>query len=98
MNPVPSPARDELDDLQDLDEPIVQRADGWYWQDIDTRVEVGPFDSAAAARADWQAAGEDAPEPGESLAEAESELGISDWIDPDTGSPAEGLGPRLGDE
>jgi hypothetical protein len=28
-------------------------------------------------------------EPGESLEEAEDELGISDWIDPDTGLPAE---------
>lgn len=32
-------------------------------------------------------------EPGESLQEAEDELGISDWIDPDTGDPAEGLSP-----
>jgi len=28
-------------------------------------------------------------EPGETLAEAETEIGMSDWVDPDTGLPAE---------
>jgi hypothetical protein len=32
---------------------------------------------------------DEAQEPGESLQEAEAEIGISDWIDPDTGEPAE---------
>lgn len=41
----------------------------------------------------------EAPEPGETLAEAESELGINDWIDPETGEPPEGQSPpRLEDE
>ena len=40
-----------------------------------------------------EAANEEAPEPGESLREAESEIGIADWIDPETGDPAEGLSP-----
>jgi hypothetical protein len=31
--------------------------------------------------------------PGETLAEAESELGVSDWIDPDSGGLAEGQSP-----
>jgi hypothetical protein len=35
----------------------------------------------------------DEPEPGETLDEAESEIGINDWIDPDTGEPAEGQSP-----
>lgn len=39
---------------------------------------------------------EDAPEPGEGLREAESEIGIADWIDPDTGEPAEGPSPPHG--
>ena len=49
----------------------------------------------------WQAgaiqeADGEAPEPGETLQEAEDEIGIADWIDPDTGDPAEGfLRPRL---
>ena len=37
-------------------------------------------------------------EPGETLQEAEDELGISDWIDPDTGEPAEDSAPHLKDE
>ena len=28
-------------------------------------------------------------EPGETVEEAEDEIGISDWIDPDTGDPGE---------
>ena len=37
-------------------------------------------------------------EPGETLQEAEAELGLSEWIDPDTGELAEGMGhPRLED-
>ena len=28
-------------------------------------------------------------EPGETVEEAEEEIGISDWIDPDTGDPGE---------
>jgi hypothetical protein len=33
----------------------------------------------------------------EGLQEAESELGINEWIDPDTGGPAEDNIPRLED-
>ncbi len=36
-------------------------------------------------------------EPGESLAEAEQEMGISDWIDAETGLPAEENGTRTED-
>jgi hypothetical protein len=34
-----------------------------------------------------------APEPGETLQEAEDEIGIADWIDPETGAPAQGQSP-----
>jgi hypothetical protein len=37
--------------------------------------------------------GEDAQVPEETLSEAESELGMNDWIDPETGEPAEGQSP-----
>jgi hypothetical protein len=37
-------------------------------------------------------------ELGETLQEAESELGISEWIDPDTGVPAEDSVPRIEDQ
>ena len=34
-------------------------------------------------------------EPGETLAEAEAELGVADWIDPETAALAEDHVPRL---
>jgi len=44
-----------------------------------------------------QANGDGAPEPGETLEEAESEIGIADYLDPETGAPAEEERPRLED-
>ena len=37
-------------------------------------------------------------EEGETLQEAEAEIGIADWIDPETGKPAEGPTPHFSDE
>lgn len=73
---------------------IVAHPDGYYWVTDDGRLEVGPFASAAAALADLRAADESGLEPVESLAEAEDEIGVADWIDPDTGEPAEDSTPR----
>jgi hypothetical protein len=73
---------------------IVQRPDGFHWIALDGRQEFGPFETAELARANMiDAADEFAPEPGEALQEAESEIGIADWIDPETGEPAEGPSP-----
>ena len=69
---------------------VVQHPDGFYWVAADGRQQFGPFETAAEARADRDRFDERMPEPGESLEEAESEIGIADWIDPDTGEPAEG--------
>lgn len=76
---------------------IVQRADGFYREKTGGEA-VGPYATLAEAEADLLADGaaEDL-EAGESLQEAESELGISEWIDPDTGGPAEDNVPRLED-
>jgi hypothetical protein len=76
---------------------IVQRADGFYREKAGGEA-VGPYATLAEAEADLLADGaaEDL-EAGESLQEAESELGISEWIDPDTGGPAEDNVPRLED-
>ena len=76
-----------------VEERVVKRPDGYYWTTPDGKREIGPFSSYADAMADTLAADLDAPEPGESLRDAESEIGISDWIDPETGEPAEGLSP-----
>lgn len=78
-------------------ERIVERPDGFYWQSKETGEEYGPFDSLVKAVADMQAARETPYEPGESLEEAESEIGIAEWIDPDTGVPAEESVPRIED-
>jgi hypothetical protein len=68
---------------------IVERGDGFYWQAIEGGREHGPFATLADAVADMQSGEETLYEPGETLAEAEAEIGIADWIDPDTGEPAE---------
>lgn len=92
------PDIDDDGEVPELDGPrIVMRPDGYHWLSEDGRIENGPFESARAAWADMHAADEDAPEPGESVIEASSEIGIADWVDPDTGEPAEGTVPRLGD-
>jgi hypothetical protein len=73
---------------------IFERPDGFHWIAPDGHHEFGPFETVEQAMADMiDAADEDAPEPGETLQEAESEIGIADWIDPQTGEPAEGSCP-----
>lgn len=76
---------------------VIERPDGFYWEDArgDAR---GPYATLSEAEADMLADGVAADAEGaESLQEAESELGISEWIDPDTGGPAEDNVPRLED-
>lgn len=75
------------------DEQIMRRPDGYYWQTPDGKQEFGPFESLELALADRELTDEEAPEPGETLQEAENEIGIADWIDPETGEPAEGQSP-----
>jgi hypothetical protein len=84
---------DEVLDTSDLGERINHRPDGYYWQAIDGKQEIGPFDSYAEALADMDSGDAAGWTPGETLAEAESEIGMSDWIDPDSGAPAEGQAP-----
>lgn len=83
--------------IEPLDEEaarIVERPDGFYWLCEEGKHEVGPFATFEDAIADMRAAEESDIEPGETLAEAEDEVGIADWIDPDTGEPAEEHVPR----
>jgi hypothetical protein len=75
---------------------IIERPDGYYWQAEDAKEQYGPFVTLAEAELDMQSGGND-QEVGESLQEAESELGIADWIDPDTGGPAEDSVPHIED-
>lgn len=94
--PVPARETASMKAVPEADEVLVgqvlKRPGGYYWSLSDGGREFGPYDSFEEAQADMEAAADlDAPEPGESLQEAESELGIADWIDPETGEPAEGL-------
>ncbi len=77
---------------------IIERPDGFYWQAKGDGKEYGPFATLAEAEASMQADGDTGFEPGESLEEAESEIGIAEWIDPDTGVPAEESVPRIDDK
>lgn len=106
MNSMATPAVND-DSFEDGDESITEvdmgdiilRPDGYHWQAPGGKQEFGPFETLEAALADMEAVDEETSEPGESLQEAEDEIGIADWIDPDTGEPAEGQSmPRLHDE
>jgi hypothetical protein len=73
----------------DDDARVIERPNGFYWQAPDGVREYGPFATLLETVQDMQATGDEAPEPGETLQEAEAEIGIADWIDPETGAPAE---------
>lgn len=73
---------------------IIERPDGVYWQNLDSGKEFGPFPTLMEAVDDMEYA-EASLEPGESLDEAGDEIGISGWVDPDTGQLAEESIPRL---
>lgn len=78
---------------------VLERPDGFYWESKTTKELRGPFETRAEAEADLLAGGaaEEGLEGEGTLQEAESELGISEWIDPDTGGPAEDNVPRIED-
>jgi hypothetical protein len=69
---------------------VLERPDGFYWQSKDGGRDYGPFPTLLEAVQDMQYKDEPTSyEPGETLAEAETEIGVSEWVDPDTGLPAE---------
>ena len=95
---VSQPPVEEPIDEQPIEGRVVKRPDGYYWEakGVEAR---GPFVTRAEAEADRLAGGSTEGEfdPGESLQEAESEIGVAEWIDPDTGGPAEDNIPRIED-
>jgi hypothetical protein len=76
---------------------VLERPDGFYWQDRLTEKMYGPFPTLLEAEQDMGSQNDDGYEEGETMEDAESEIGIAGWIDPDTGEPAESLSPRLSD-
>lgn len=95
----PATNADLHDPREDMLGRLVERPDGVHWIAEDGHKEFGPFASVEEALAAMsEAAEEEAPEPGETLAEAEQELGLSDWVDPDTGELAEDVSARVFDD
>jgi hypothetical protein len=91
------PAEEPIEE-QPVQARVIKRPDGYYWESKGKEAR-GPFATRAEAEADLLAGGAAAGEfeAEETLQEAESELGISEWIDPDTGGPAEDNVPRIED-
>lgn len=90
--PVAVPQPEEADPQADT-AAIVERPDGFYWQSPDGEQEFGPFESFEHARADRDGVEDGALAPGALLREAERDIGIADWIDAESGEPAEGGSP-----
>jgi len=76
---------------------FIERPNGVYWRASDGGKEYGPYATLGEAEADALSAEVTDFEPAESVEEAEAEIGIAEWIDPDTGAPAEESVPRLED-
>ena len=81
---------------------VIERPNGFYWQDELTDKFFGPFPTLLAAVQDMQdqrdSDSDNDFEEGESLEDAEAEIGMAGWIDPETGEPAEGSSTRLNDD
>jgi len=77
---------------------VIERPDGYYWQDIRSDEWYGPYPTLPEAEQDMQGQIDTGYEEGESLEEAAAEIGINGWLDPDTGELAEDFQPHLSDE
>lgn len=77
---------------------IIERPDGFYWQDKQSDKLHGPFATLFDAVLDMQDRGDTGYGEGESLQEAEAEIGIRGQMDPETGAPEEGFRPHLSDQ
>ncbi len=77
---------------------LIERPDGFYWQDKLSDDLYGPFPTLLEAVQHMLNHDDTGYEEGESLEEAEAEIGIADWTDPETGEPAEGLRPHCSDD
>jgi hypothetical protein len=92
-----APAAEASPPLTEAASRVVARPDGFYWVADDGRQEFGPFATAVLALAALREGIETALEPGQTVEEAEAEIGIAEWVDPETGQPAEDVATRLED-
>jgi hypothetical protein len=72
-----------------VENKIVERPDGFYWQDQETQKLFGPFATLMEAKQDRDYNADSEFEPGETLEQVEEEIGVSNWIDHETGQPGE---------
>ena len=92
------PQLEEAIEPADLNDRVIERPDGFDGESKKKGETYGPFKTLVEAEADMLAGGASAEDlEAEGLQEAESELGINEWIDPDTGGPAEDNVPRIED-
>lgn len=76
---------------------VFERPDGFYWQNKETGEEFGPFPTLMDAVKDMEYSVDADVEAGEGAQEAERDLGIADWVDEETGLPAEDSVPHIED-
>jgi hypothetical protein len=80
----------------DVEDPLVERPDGFYWQAPDGSQEFGPFESRARALEDRDRFNEQALLASESLGDVERAGDLPESIDPSTGEARQGpVGPQL---
>ncbi|WBY02296.1 hypothetical protein PE066_01845 [Ramlibacter tataouinensis] len=96
--PAQESGRQPAQDAGTAPAPIVERPDGYYWLADEELGEVGPFKTYEEAEADRNSAGVEATEPGETVREAQGEIGMNEWTDAETREPAEGQSPPHLDE
>ena len=79
---------------------VVERPDGFYWQDLLSKKLHGPFSTRPEAMQNMHARNGDSYEEDDALedADAESDIGMADWVDPETGELSEGALPHLSEE
>ena len=87
----------ENDRIQEERVQFIERPNGVYWRTASSEEENGPFATLAEATADAEGREDPTFQATDSVAEAEAEIGISEWIDPETGAPAEESTPRIED-
>ena len=61
---------------------VIERPDGFYWQNKLTDELFGPFATLLEAVQDMQEREDTGYGEGETLEEAEAEIGIAEWTDP----------------
>lgn len=94
VSPRRLPRRPRMDAaIEALPPAIVEHPDGFYWIAESGMGEFGPFETYELARTNRDAVSEEALAPEETLHQVEREMGVADWIDAETGEPAEGASP-----